>query len=323
MPGATWIESAEVQEAIDRLGPVLLELARPEHPRLAEMAVYLAALGGKRIRPALLFIAHGPGCTTPEVLRAAASVELIHLASLYHDDIIDRGRMRRGAASANAKWGNRAAMLTGTFLFLRAQALTEALGREVRSLAATAAAELCLGQLRESENAYDAELTAQVHLDVLALKTGSLFRLALQIGALLGGARAPQAQALADYGRHLGLAFQLSDDLLDLGDDAAATGKDALADIRAGVYSLPWLLALRGEPAPAEALKRLFAQHSLSAADVAEALAILRSTDAITRARERLGAEIQKCLEVLGPIQDTAARASLAALARSMATRTR
>lgn len=322
MPETTWIESAEVQEAIVRLGPVLIELARSEHPQLAEMAGYLAARGGKRIRPALLFVAHGPGCTAPKVLRAAASVELIHLASLYHDDIIDRGQIRRGAASANAKWGNRAAMLTGTFLFLRAQVLTEALGHEVRSLAATAAAELCLGQLRESENAYNAELTAQVHLDVLALKTGSLFRLALQIGALLGGAGA-QAQALVDYGQHLGLAFQLSDDLLDISDDAAATGKDTLADIRAGVYSLPWLLALRGEPAPANALKHLFAQHSLSAADATKAFEILRSTDAIPKARDRLAAEISQCLEVLGPIQDAAARNSLATLAGSMATRTR
>jgi heptaprenyl diphosphate synthase len=321
--GGEWIESAEVHEALDQSRTVLMELVSSDHPKLAEMASYLASLGGKRIRPALLFIAHGPGCSKPEVLRAAASVELIHLASLYHDDIMDRGLLRRGSASANAKWGNAAAMLTGTFLFLRAQALIEALGPQARKLAAALAAELCLGQLRESENAYDTELSPEDHLEVIALKTGSLFRLSLQLGALLGGVRRTETEALTRYARHLGLAFQLSDDLLDIEGNAASTGKETLADIRTGVYSLPWLLLMNAGERSSDVVKHVFRRNWLSPEDVEEALTLLLGSDAIVRAHDILVAQIRQGIDALHSIQDRAAARSLANLATSMASRTR
>ena len=320
---ADWIENAEVHDALERLGPVLTEVARSNHPKLTEMAVYLASLGGKRIRPALLFIAHGPGCTRQEVLCAAAAVELIHLASLYHDDIMDRGSLRRGSASANAKWGNGAAMLTGTFLFLRAQALTEMFGPDARKLAATSAADLCLGQLRESENAYDTDLTPEAHLEVLALKTGALFRLALQLGGLLGGASKAEMGGLTAYARHLGLAFQLSDDLLDIDGDVEATGKETLSDIRTGVYSLPWLLLLRSEDGSSGPVRKIFDRTSLTPDDIAEALAILRNSDAVFRARARLIVEIEASINSLQAISDGSSRTSLANLASRMASRTK
>ncbi|MBR0696735.1 polyprenyl synthetase family protein [Bradyrhizobium lablabi] len=322
-PEGGWIENAEVYEALERLGPVLMDMVSSDHPSLAERAAYLASLGGKRIRPAMLFVAHGSGCTRIEVVRAAASVELIHLASLYHDDIMDRGLLRRGFASANAKWGNATAMLTGTFLFLRAQALTEALGPRARKLAATSAAELCLGQLRESENAYNTELPAEDHLEVIALKTGSLFRLALQLGALLGGVGRAETEALTRYARHLGLAFQLSDDLLDIEGDAATTGKETLADIRAGVYSLPWLLLIRSGKESSEIVKRIFARNRLSDGDVREALTLLLCSDAIPRARDILAAQIRQGIDALHFLSDRSAANSLANLATSMAGRTR
>jgi heptaprenyl diphosphate synthase len=285
------------------------------------MARYLASLGGKRIRPALVFVAHGPGCTRPEVLRAAAAVELIHLASLYHDDIMDRGSLRRGSLSANAKWGNGPAMLTGTFLFLRAQALAEMLGAPARKLAATAAAELCLGQLRESENAYDTGLAPDVHLEVLALKTGALFRLALQLGALLGGRGRCETQALTTYARHFGLAFQLSDDLLDIESQAAKTGKDSLLDVRTGVYSLPWLLLLAGDDSGSQTVRHLFGKNRLTIDDAKQALDVLCASDAIGRARARLASEIRHAVDALHAVRDAAACSSLAELAGSMALR--
>jgi heptaprenyl diphosphate synthase len=287
------------------------------------MAVYLASLGGKRIRPALLFIAHGPGCTKQKVLRAAAAVELIHLASLYHDDIMDRGSLRRGSASANAKWGNGAAMLTGTFLFLRAQALTETFGPDARKLASASAADLCLGQLRESENAYDPDLTPEDHLEVLALKTGALFGLALQLGGLLGGASDAEMKGLAAYARHLGLAFQLSDDLLDIEGDVGTTGKETLSDIRAGVYSLPWLLLLRSEDGSSGSVRKILDRTSLTPDDVAEALVMLRNSDAVFRARARLASEIAASIDSVQAISNSSSRTSLANLASRMANRTK
>jgi heptaprenyl diphosphate synthase len=214
-------------------------------------------------------------------------------------------------------------MLTGTFLFLRAQALTEMLGPQARKLAATAAAELCLGQLRESENAYDADLAPGDHLEVLALKTGALFRLALQLGALLGGTGQAEMEALTAYARHLGLAFQLSDDLLDIEGEVEATGKDTLADIRAGVYSLPWLLLLRDGGEPSGIVRRIFGRNRLTADAAAEALLVLRNSDAISRARDLLVAEIRQGVDAVRAIPDEAARMSLARLADGMASRTR
>jgi octaprenyl-diphosphate synthase len=321
--GAEWIESDEVRDALDRLAPVLLDLAGSRHAKLSEMAAYLISLGGKRIRPALLFVAHGRGCTRPEVLRAAASVELIHLASLYHDDIMDRGLLRRGSASANAKWGNAVAMLTGTFLFLRMQALAEALGPRARKLAATSAAELCLGQLREAENAYDTALSPETHLDIIALKTGSLFRLALELGALLGGVSRADTTAFISYARHLGLAFQLSDDLLDIEGNAATIGKETLADIRAGVYSLPWLLLMREGGRSSESVKRIFGRNRLFPSDAEEALAVLRSSGAIPRARDILARQVREGVEALRSLRDRSVANSLANLAMSMTSRTK
>lgn len=321
--GVEWIESAEVHDGLQRLVSVLIESAASDSPKLSEMAGYLASLGGKRIRPALVLIAHGPGCTRAEALRAAATVELIHLASLHHDDIMDRGTLRRGAPSANAKWGNSAAMLTGTFLFLRAQSLVATLEPEARKLAAAAAAALCLGQLRESENAFDADLSPEAHLEILALKTGALFRLALQLGALLGKASALETEALVSYAHHFGLAFQLSDDLLDVEGDQAITGKDVLNDIRTGVYSLPWLLLLGAPDKAAHTVKQIFARRRLTSHDLADALHALKTSDALVRARARLMREIERAIDALRPVPDGPAHRSLSRLAETMSRRVR
>ena len=245
--GDDWLSCLAVRTDIARIDAALRAAVTTDDPALTSLAGHLATRGGKRLRPALLFLARGGEPADEVALRAATGVELIHLASLYHDDVMDRSARRRGAETVNARWGNGAAALGGTFLFTRAQRLLAGVGAAATEMAIAASARLCAGQLREAENAYNLELSVTEYLEILQLKTASLFVLAAQLGSLLAGAAPEHQSALADYAGALGLAFQLHDDVLDWVGQQAVMGKAANTDIRGGIYNLPILLLLTNE----------------------------------------------------------------------------
>ena len=233
------------------------------------LALYLISQGGKRLRPALVFLGAGWGeWQTDRLRRAAAALELIHVASLYHDDVMDQATLRRSVMSANAKWGNSLAALGGTYLVARAIALLAGLGPAVNRLTSEASVRLATGQLLEVENAYNLDLTEAVHLEILRRKTASLFELPLRLGALLSGASREHIEALGAYGRNLGLAFQLVDDLLDWRGDVKSLGKETTTDIREGVFSLALLRGLQQESDIHEELRSLLGHAVLSDADI-------------------------------------------------------
>lgn len=319
MPAAAdWLGCTAVASDLTRLGPLLATCASTDDTRVAALTGHLLAGGGKRLRPALLLLARGeaPAAQPADAtaMAAAAAVELIHVASLYHDDIMDRSPTRRGAASAHHLWGTGAATLAGTWLFARAQQLLRPAGPEALVAAADTSAALCSGQLREAENAYHLELDTEEHLSILHDKTATLFMLAVELGAILGGRPAHERAALLDYARSLGLAFQLCDDLLDWTGNAAELGKATGADLRGGVYNLPLLTALNADGEDAQVLRLILLKRAPDDADVVRAHAIVAANGVapVQRRADALAAQAQAALE---PLADGPARRSMSALA--------
>lgn len=211
-----------------------------------EPSTHLLSAGGKRMRPALALLASQLGTGTSEqVLEAAVGVELTHLASLYHDDVMDSATTRRGAPSAHAVWGNSVAILSGDLLFARASQIVAGLGPVAVKIQAETFERLCVGQLHETVGPAEGEDPVAHHLGVLAGKTGSLIAAAAHYGAMFGGLAGEQLAAVVEYGERVGVAFQLADDVLDLTSSAEVLGKVPGTDLREGVATMPVLLLRR------------------------------------------------------------------------------
>jgi geranylgeranyl pyrophosphate synthase len=239
--------------------------------------------GGKRLRPTLVYLSAPVGArTAPGVEVAAAAVELVHMATLVHDDVLDEAPLRRGHPTAWATHGEPVAVATGDYLFARAFAELAALGDAVsiRVLSQTAV-ELARGELLQAEQARDPEVSAEAVLERCRLKTGRLFAAACALGGRLGGLPAEAHDALDRFGESLGLAFQLADDVLDCAGDPTRTGKALGTDLRDGTTSLPLLLAAQTDPVLAAALR-----EPVAAADVLPLLARVERTGALAQVRD-------------------------------------
>ena len=225
----------ELRSAVDQADPLADDVAR-----------HLVQAGGKRVRPMLtLLAAHLGDATRAEVVRAAVVVELTHLATLYHDDVMDGAQLRRGAPSAHAVWGNTVAILTGDLLFARASRIVADLGVEAVQIQATTFERLCLGQLHETVGPGDIEDPVVHYLQVLSDKTGSLIATSARFGAMFAGCDRAVQDVLVTYGEKVGVAFQLADDVIDLRSDGSVTGKTPGTDLREHVPTLPALLLRR------------------------------------------------------------------------------
>lgn len=225
-------------------------------------ARYLAEAGGKRIRPMLTLLTSELGEGPNELVRSAAqAVEITHLASLYHDDVMDDAGLRRGVPAAQTVWSNSVAILAGDLLFARASTLVSGMGEEAILLQAQTFERLCLGQLHETIGPQPGDDPMEHYLQVLADKTGALISTAARMGVLFSGAPREYADAVTDYGERIGVAFQLIDDVIDLSPKAERTGKRAGTDLRAGVVTMPLLLlrqrASAGDAAAAELCERI------------------------------------------------------------------
>ena len=254
-------------------------------------ARHLVNAGGKRLRPLLTLLAAqlGDG-QRPEVLDAAVVVELTHLATLYHDDVMDSAPLRRGAPAAHEVWGNSVAILTGDLLFARASSVVAGLGPEAVRLQAATFERLCLGQLHETVGPQDGEDAADHYLRVLSDKTGSLIATSARFGAMFAGCPPEVLRIVTAYGEKVGVAFQLADDVIDLSPDGARTGKTPGTDLRERVPTMPVLLlrARVAGPGATDADRALLAQldADLSADDaLTEAVAALRAHPVVAETR--------------------------------------
>jgi len=277
---------AALAQAMERVEDSLHEAIKSDYPFVTETSAHLVDAGGKRFRPLLTLLAAQFGDPDlPEVTAAAVVVELTHLATLYHDDVMDEAPMRRGAASANARWDNSIAILTGDFLFARASDILADLGPQAVRIQARTFERLCIGQIRETVGPVGEADPVQHHLQVLADKTGSLIATAGQFGAMLSGADELTIEVLTKFGEAIGVAFQLADDLVDITSESEQSGKTPGTDLREGVPTLAALVALSSQD-PADArLRQLLSGPLPDAAEHAEALALLRAHPAVEQAR--------------------------------------
>ncbi|WP_209707011.1 polyprenyl synthetase family protein [Leucobacter exalbidus] len=252
----------EIQGQLEQIEAELMTHLAFASPVADAPARYLMEAGGKRIRPVLTLLTSELGSGPNELVRRAAqAVEMTHLASLYHDDVMDDAHLRRGVPSAQTVWSNSIAILAGDLLFARASTLVSGMGEDAILLQARTFERLCLGQLHETVGPQAGEDPIPHYIQVLADKTGALIATAARMGVMFSDAPAEYADAVTEYGERIGVAFQLIDDVIDLSPKKEQTGKKAGTDLRAGVATLPLLLlresAAAGNAADAELLARI------------------------------------------------------------------
>ncbi|MBF8169472.1 polyprenyl synthetase family protein [Streptomyces olivaceus] len=310
---------ADVQAGLVAVEEGLLEATKSEVPFITEAAQHLVRAGGKRFRPLLVMLSAQFGDPyAPGIVPSAVVVELTHLATLYHDDVMDEAAVRRGVSSANARWDNSVAVLTGDFLFARASQILADLGPEAVRVQALAFERLVTGQILETAGPQDGRDPVEHYLDVLGGKTGSLVAVSCRFGAMMSGADETVVDVLTQYGERLGVAFQLADDVLDIASDSHESGKTPGTDLREGIPTLP-VLRLR-ERAERLGLAEDIALSELLASDLSdddrhgEALRLLRAHPALEQARRDTVRYAKDARAALAPLRECEAKAALVEL---------
>ena len=314
---------ADLAKGMQGVEHLLREHIKGDYPLVEETSRHLVAAGGKRLRPLLTLISsHFGDPTRKEVIPAAVVCELTHLATLYHDDVMDEAPLRRGVESANNRWGNTIAILTGDYLFSKASDLLADLGPEAVRLQAFTFERLVIGQITETQGSSEGKTQLEHYLNVVADKTASLISASARYGAMISGADVKIMDALTKFGEEIGTVFQLADDIIDIASDSKESGKTPGTDLREGVPTLVTLFILESnDPADAD-LKKILSAPITDEAVVAETIMKLRSHSALTKSRELVagyGQSAQKHLEILpeGP-----AKAALVGLSQAVISRT-
>jgi heptaprenyl diphosphate synthase len=312
-----------VRAGLDAVEAALAVAVHSDDEFVGGAAGYLVDAGGKRFRPLVgVLAAHFGEPHRPEVVASAVVCELTHLATLYHDDVMDEASVRRGAESANSRWGNAVAILTGDFLFSRASNILADLGPFAVRLQAQTFERLVIGQIRETVGPAEGVDPIEHYLQVLKDKTGSLIATAAEFGAYYSGVDEETARSLRAFGEQIGVAFQLSDDILDIASDSAESGKTPGTDLREGVTTLPALYALRdADPAHAR-LRELVARPLVDDGEHAEALRLLRASPALAEARATTQAYADAARATLETLPAVPARAALESLTDQVTSRT-
>jgi heptaprenyl diphosphate synthase len=311
-------------EVRDRLAAVEEELGRAvlsDVPLVSNAARYLLSAGGKRFRPLLVLLGgHFGDPDDARLVPGAVAIELTHLATLYHDDVIDEADSRRGIPSVNARWDNTVAILTGDFLFARASEISSDLGTDVTRLLARTIALVCEGQIREAAatGSLDAEETA--YMEIIRRKTAALIATSCRLGGMLSGSRADVVDGLERFGEALGLAFQLSDDIMDVTATEETLGKEPGVDLKEGVYTLPVIFALQ-DSTRRDQLRALLEPGPPDGERLRGALDIVRSDGTLDRAREAVTREVRAAVAHAEELPDGRAREALVHLARFIASR--
>jgi heptaprenyl diphosphate synthase len=310
----------EIRARLDEVESALEKAVRADSDMLAETAQYLLAAGGKRFRPMLVLLSGYFGDPSdPRLIPGSVSIELVHQATLYHDDVIDEADRRHAVQSANARWSNTVAILTGDYLFAKASEISTELGTDICALLARTIATLCDGQIREVEAAGRIEQSETDYLDIIRRKTGALIATSCRLGGMLSDAPPDALDVLEQYGEALGLAFQLSDDIMDLTASQQTLGKEPGQDMREGVYTLPVLHALGGSRG--SELRAVLQEGPPSGDRLDRALEIVRAPDHLGRARAAVVSEVDRAHALTERLPSGPARTALGQLAEFLAAR--
>jgi heptaprenyl diphosphate synthase len=286
---------------------------------LTELASHLLVAGGKRLRPVMAVAAAQVNGVraSDDAVRGGVACELVHLGSLYHDDVMDEADTRRGVETVNAKWGNLQAILAGDFLLARASEIAASLGTEVAGLLARTIGWLCEGQIEELRHTYDATRTEASYLTSIHGKTASLYGTAARIGGIVAGHDRPTIDALTEYGNAYGMVFQIVDDILDITATDEQLGKPAGHDLVEGVYTLPVLRTLSIDRPVGDELRRLLGKP-LDAVDCKQALELVRMNEGIASAVTTARVYVEQAETACDPMPDSEATEALRTAPRAL-----
>jgi heptaprenyl diphosphate synthase len=304
-----------IRDRVARVEALMEEELGKADELMAAAVQHLFRAGGKRFRPlfTVLSASVGPDPDAWQVSVAGAVIEMVHLATLYHDDVMDEAQVRRGAPSANARWSNNIAILAGDYLFATASRLVSRLGPEAVLVIADTFAELVTGQMRETRGAVDGVDSVDHYLKVVYEKTACLIAASGRFGATFSGADPEQIERMSRLGGIVGTAFQISDDIIDIDSDPDESGKVPGTDLREGVHTLPVLYALRETGPDADRLRELLA-GPITDETVAEALALLRVSNGMVKAKETVRDYAERARLELDMLPDVGGRRALASL---------
>ncbi|CAN5143639.1 polyprenyl synthetase family protein [soil metagenome] len=287
---------------------------------VSETASYLLTAGGKRFRPMLVLLAgHFGDPRDPRLIQGAAAIEITHVATLYHDDVIDEADHRHGVPSVNARWNNTVAILTGDFLFAKASEMSAELGSDISKLLARTITVLCDGQIREVEASGRMDQSVDAYMEIIRRKTAALIATSCRLGALLSDAAPETVELLDDFGLALGTAFQLSDDIMDVIATEEELRKKPGQDMREGVYTLPVLYAL--EASPEDELAALLRAGPPDGGRLDRALQLVRQEPSLGRAREAVTREVRRASRLAAGLSPNPARDALVHIAEYIASR--
>ena len=312
-----------IRSDMKKVEDLLREQIQGEYPLVIETSRHLVEAGGKRLRPLLALLAAQFGDPKrTEIIEAAVVCELTHLATLYHDDVMDEAPLRRGVESANARWNNTVAILTGDYLFAKASDLLADLGPEAVRLQARTFERLVIGQITETQGSTAGLSMLDHYLKVVADKTGSLIATSARFGALLSGAPIEVVEALTTFGEKIGVVFQLADDVIDIASESNESGKTPGTDLREGVPTLVTLFVLESEDPADEELKAILSAPIKDEAIVAQTLVQLRTHKAMEQSKDLLHKYADEARLELNSLPDGAAKRALIELCETIITRT-
>ncbi|CAB4724956.1 MAG: polyprenyl synthetase family protein [Actinobacteria bacterium] len=303
IPGLAPDLEAELSAGMAKVESLLLSHIQGDYPLVEETSRHLVAAGGKRLRPLLTLLASHYGDKNKfGIIESAVVCELTHVATLYHDDVMDEAKLRRGVESANSRWGNTVAILTGDYLFAKVSALLADIGPEAVRLQASTFERLVIGQIMETQGPQNGEDPLEHYLQVVADKTGSLIAASARFGAMVSGAPTDVKETLTVFGEKIGIAFQLADDVIDIASESHQSGKTPGTDLREGIPTLVTLNVLKSTRAEDRDLIELLKAPIKDEAVVAQVLKTLRGHSALDESRGQLQNIARDARAALGPL---------------------
>jgi heptaprenyl diphosphate synthase len=312
----------QLSQGLDEVESLLSSHIQGDYPLVVETSRHLVEAGGKRFRPLITLISsHFGNGQSKEVIAAAVVCELTHVATLYHDDVMDEAPLRRGVESANNRWGNTVAILTGDYLFSKASDLLADLGPEAVRLQAKTFERLVIGQIQETQGPKDGGDALAHYLQVVADKTGSLIATSARFGALLSGADKSIVETLTKFGEKIGIAFQLADDVIDIASDSSQSGKTPGTDLKEGVPTLVTLQIMKSDRPEDQELKSLLSAP-MDNATVARVIPQLRQHQALKDAKNYLHTLADESKALLSTLPTGPARSALENLCVAIVDRT-
>jgi heptaprenyl diphosphate synthase len=307
---------------LDKVEALLSSHIQGDYPLLIETSRHLVEAGGKRFRPLITLLAsHFGKGQSDQVIAAAVVCELTHVATLYHDDVMDEAKLRRGVSSANSRWSNTVAILTGDYLFSKASDLLADLGPEAVRLQAKTFERLVIGQIQETQGAKSGDDALKHYLQVVSDKTGSLIATSARFGAMLSGADREIVETLTKFGEKIGIAFQLADDVIDISSDASQSGKVPGTDLKEGIPTLVTLQIISSNLEENKELKQLL-QSPIPEENIADVLIKLRQHRALKDAKSYLHNLSLEAKQLLEPLPAIPARSALESLCDAVIERT-